>query len=179
MQNLTTEEIIKKFKPMVVSIARRYFLAGAEMEDLIQEGMIGLYKAIQSYKPNSDASFSTFANLCITRQIQSAIKQANNNKNKVLNELTFSGEDGIERMNLVVSLEPNPEDEFISTQNMKYINKQIDSNLSQFEKQVLNNYIEGLKYDQIAEKLNVSRKMVDNTLVKVRKKLGFLLKLDI
>ncbi len=179
MLNKPIDEVLKEYKPLVVLIARRYFLAGAEIEDLIQEGMIGLYKAIQSYDENNDASFKTFAVLCITRQILTAIKQSHSNKNKVLNELTIAGEDGVECMNLVVSLEPNPEDKFISQQNMLYINKQIEQNLSQFEKQVLYNYIDGLKYDQIAEKLNVKRKMVDNTLVKIRKKLEFLLKLDI
>lgn len=179
MLNLPIDEILEEYKPLVVSIARRYFLAGADFEDLIQEGMIGLYKAVQSYDEKAQASFTTFANLCITRQIQSAIKHANTNKNKVLNELTISGDDAEEKMNLIVSLEPNPEDKFISSQNMDYINKQIQTNLSQFERQVLNYYIEGLKYDDIASKLNVSRKTIDNTLVKIRKNLSFLLKLDI
>lgn len=176
MLNKPIDEVLEQYKPLVISIARRYFLAGGEIEDLIQEGMIGLYKAVQNYDEKSDASFSTFANLCITRKILSAIKHANNNNNKILNELAISGDDGENCMNLIVSLEQNPEDKFISNQNMKYINRQIDTNLSLFEKQVLNNYIEGLKYDQIADKLGVSRKQVDNTLVKIRKKLEFLLK---
>ena len=173
------EEVLEEYKPLVVSIARRYFLAGADFEDLIQEGMIGLYKAVQSFDENAQASFMTFANLCINRQIQSAIKHANTDKNKVLNELTISGDDIEEKMNLIVSLEPNPEDKFISQQNMEYINNEIAKNLSQFERQVLNYYIEGLKYDDIALKLNVTRKTIDKTLVKIRKKLTFLLKLDI
>ena len=179
MLNLPIDKVLEEYKPLVVSIARRYFLVGGDFEDLIQEGMIGLYKAVQGYDENSQASFLTFANLCITRQIQSAIKHANTKKNKVLNELTISGDDIEDKMNLIVSLEPNPEDKFISQQNMDYINKQIASNLSQFERQVLNFYIDGKKYDDIASLLNVTRKTIDNTLVKIRKKLSFLLKLDI
>ena len=179
MLNKPIDEVLVEYKPLVVSVARRYFLAGGEIEDLIQEGMIGLYKAAQNYDELGEASFTTFATLCVTRQILSAIKHANTEKNKVLNELAIAGEDGENYMNLIESLELNPEDKLISNQNMAYINKQIDMNLSLFEKQVLNNYIEGLKYDQIAEKLNVTRKQVDNTLVKIRKKLDFLSGLDI
>lgn len=170
------DEIIKKYKPLVVSIARKYFLAGAEIEDLIQEGMIGLFKAVQNYNDGMDASFATFANLCISRQIISAIKHANSDKNKVLNELSIAGDDGENTLNLIVSLEQNPEDKFISEESVKYIQGEIQKNLSYFERQILNLYIEGNRYEEIASKLNIDKKMVDNNLVKIRKKLSHLLK---
>ena len=77
------EEVLYEFKPLVTAIARRYFLTGAEPDDLVQEGMIGLYKAIQTYDESKQASFKTFASICINSQIQSAVKKQNNSKNKV------------------------------------------------------------------------------------------------
>ncbi len=167
------EKMLDEYKPLVTSVARRYFLVGAEPEDLIQEGMIGLYKAIQTFDPLKQTSFKTFALLCIKSQIQSAIKSANRNKNRVLNEVML--EDNEEQMYLVISKDPNPEDRVINREDYMQTKKEINKSLSLLEKQILKQYLLGKNYQQIADTLCLDKKSVDNGLNRIRKKLAHLL----
>ena len=146
---------------------------GSEPEDLIQEGMIGLYKAIQTFDENKQASFKTFASLCINSQIQMTIRSANRLKNKLINEIML--EDNEEKMYLVVSLEPNPEDKVINQESYDDIKKEIVSKLSLLEKQILNQFLLGKNYEEIAKTLCIDKKSVDNGLNRIRKKLIHLL----
>lgn len=166
------EKVLVEYKPLVTSIARRYFLMGAELDDLVQEGMIGLYKALQTFD-SAKSSFKTFASLCINSQIKSAIKSANNNKHKFLNEVML--EDNEEKMYLVCSEEPNPEDKVINDEDYKIVKNEIASKLSLLEKQILKQYLLGKSYDQIATILCIDKKSVDNGLNRIRKKLQHLL----
>lgn len=167
------DQVLIEYKPLVSSIARRYFLTGAEQEDLVQEGMIGLYKAIQTFDKTKQASFKTFATLCINSQIKSAVRSANRNKNKILNEVML--EDNEELMYLVLSNEPNPEDKVINKEDFDNIKKEINSKLSLLEKQILRQYLLGKNYQEIASTLCLDKKSVDNGLNRIRKKLSHLL----
>ena len=167
------ENVLSEYKPLVTSISRRYFLVGAEPEDLVQEGMIGLYKAIQTFDESKQASFKTFANLCINSQIQMTIRNANRSKNKMLNEIML--EDNEEKMYLVVLLEPNPEYKVINQENFNYVKNEIISKLSLLEKQILKQFLLGKNYAEIAKTLCLDKKSVDNGLNRIRKKLIHLL----
>lgn len=166
--NFAIEELLSLYKPLVSKIARQYFLIGGDIDDLMQEGMIGLYKAINSYDLTKQASFKTFANLCITRQIQSAIKKANANKNKVFLELVDFYND--EHLYLATNKE-NPELNYISKQNYNALQDYISKTLSSLEKTVLNYYLAGANYQLIADKLEINKKSVDNALNRIRTKL--------
>ena len=163
----TVEEVMAEYKPLVAKIAHKYFLYGGEIDDLMQEGMIGLYKAINGYDDKKQASFKTFANLCITRQIQSAIRTANSKKNVMFLDILDNSDKNFD----VASNKENPEKNLIESQNYELILNEINKNLSNKELQILNEYLEGYSYEQIAKKLNVERKSVDNALVRIRAKL--------
>ena len=167
------ESVLSEYKPLVTSISRRYFLVGAEPEDLVQEGMIGLYKAIQTFDESKQASFKTFATLCINSQIQMTIRNANRSKSKLLNEIML--EDNEEKMYLVVSMEPNPEDKVINQEDFNYVKNEIVSKLSLLEKQILKQFLLGKNYAEIAQTLCLDKKSVDNGLNRIRKKLIHLL----
>lgn len=166
------EELLTKYKSLVLTIARRYFIVGGELDDLMQEGMIGLYKAINNFDENKNASFKTFATLCIKRQIQTAIRKANTNKNKVFCEL-FDNEQ------LAILEKPsnreNPEKNIISRENYNHLNQVINQTLSKMEKSVLREYLAGKSYEQIAQILQLQKKSVDNALNRIRQKLSHLL----
>lgn len=163
----TVEEVMAEYKPLVAKIAHKYFLYGGEIDDLMQEGMIGLYKAIIGYDDKKQASFKTFANLCITRQIQSAIRTANSKKNVMFLDILDNSDKNFD----VASNKENPEKNLIENQNYELILNEINKNLSNKELQILNEYLEGYSYEQIAKKLNLERKSVDNALVRIRAKL--------
>ena len=185
-----TNELIENYKGLVNSIARRYFIVGGETEDLIQEGMIGLFNAIQSYDETSEASFKTFANLLIKRKVQSAIKSANRQKNKMLNQYITVNNQGIIVMdnNLSVTDEndekelgiyieseyPDPENSVISKEMQDFIKMEIEKKLTILEKNILELFIAGKSYAQIAKELNLNTKAVDNNLFRIRKKLSHL-----
>lgn len=168
---LNVEEYLEKYKPLVISIARRYYLVGAEMDDLVQEGMIGLYKAINTFSSNKNASFQTFANLCITRQIQTAIKNGNRLKNSFFKEIMNEDDSTLK---LLLSDEPNPEDKIIIEEDFLEVKREINAKLTKLEKLVLKKFLEGNSYEQIAEFLKISKKSVDNALNRVREKLKYL-----
>lgn len=165
--------IINKYKPLVVSLSRKYFLIGGSTEDLIQEGNIGLFKAIMSYNDNKNDSFYSFSKLCIERNLQTAISKANNTKNKVLNEFESFDADNEETFGSTAKdLNPSPEEHLISSEILQELKENIRTKLSTLEKQVLYHFIKGESYYEISENLQVSRKSVDNALKRIRTKLS-------
>lgn len=167
------EELLKRYKPLVIKIARRYFLVCGDIDDLVQEGTIGLYKAIMAYNQEKEASFLTFATLCIKRQLQSLIRKENTQKNSVFLEI-FDNED-MDKLINIPSNKENPEQVAISNQNMKYIKQEIKSQLSDFEYKVLQKYLNGMSYERIAVESETNKKSIDNALARLRAKLSHLL----
>lgn len=163
-----SNELAKKYKPLVINIAKKYYLIGGELDDLIQEGMIGLYRAILTFSFEKNAEFKTFATLCVNRQIQSAIKKANREKNKPFLDL-YSADDEI--VNYFSSTDPNPEDLAEQRETLKEFNDTINLKLSSKEREILMEYITGRTYEEIAEKLKITKKSVDNGLHRIKKKL--------
>ncbi len=172
--------IFNKYKDMVKMKTRVYFLIGADNEDIIQEGMIGLYKAIRDFKDNKNTSFKSFAELCINRQIITAIKSATRykhlplNSSISLNKSAFNDESSDETyMDLVKTTdETNPEDLVISQENKHYIEDGIDKILSDFERKVLIYYLQGKSYLEISNISGKSEKSIDNALQRVKKKIS-------
>lgn len=174
------EKLYTRYKPIVRGRARTYFLVGADREDIIQEGMIGLYKAVCDYEFDKQTSFHVFAELCITRQIITAIKRATRKKHAPLNNYVsinrpLSDEDSENERTLVDVLESSrlndPEEALIGRENYEAIAHDIRHTLTKLEKQVLSLYLEGLSYQQIADILGKSAKCVDNAIQRVKKKL--------
>lgn len=166
------EELLKKYKNMVLKIARHYYIMGGDIDDLTQEGMIGLYRAIISYEEDREATFKTFAFTCIKRQILSAIKKANSKKNQFF--LYLFDNDKLVFLDTPSNRE-NPEQNFISKENYSYINEFINKKLSKMEIQVLREYLSGESYSIIAKKLDIEKKSVDNALGRIRQKLSVVL----
>lgn len=175
--------LMEKYKSLVRQKARPLFLIGGDKDDLVQEGMIGLYKAICSYVPEKEASFKTFAELCISRYIYSAIKVSNRMKNQPLNTYisiyapAFSvnsdpGESGFMIDQELEVAERNPEDIVISKESAVSALKQLFKNLSKMETEVLNKYLDGMTYQEIAAKMNKTPKSIDNALQRIRTKLS-------
>lgn len=174
-------EIFSRYKNVVSKNCRSFFLIGGDVEDLLQEGMVGLYKAIKNYKSSKNASFLTFANLCIKRQIQSAVKRATSQKNLLLStalpigeEVSFDDDEEIGFEIIIPSNEPSPDSELISRENIKEIKQQIKEKLSQMELKVLINYLNGKNYDEISSKTGLAKKSIDNALTRIKNKLSFL-----
>ena len=178
-----TDVLMERYKEMVRSKARTYFLIGADRDDVIQEGMIGLYKAIMDYKSEKNASFHTFAQLCVIRQILSAVRVSSRLKHLPLNEYIslnrpVNDEDGKETTMLDLLPDPNgcsPEDILMSIEERKRLDKQIDTSLSPLERRVLRLFLQGLDYIEIAEKIEKSPKSVDNALQRVKQKISRML----
>ena len=172
--------LICKYKDLVNSKANKYFIIGAEKEDIVQEGLIGLYKAIKDYKPDKQNSFKSFANLCIERQLITAIKSSNRQKHMPLNSYlslnmtAFENEDGNNDTQIVDVLEntviEDPLDTITKKEYFSSVENVIDSSLSDFEKKVLNRYVQGESYVKIAERLDAPVKSVDNAIQRIRKK---------
>ena len=169
--------LLEKYRTLVSMKANRFFLIGAETDDMLQEGMIGLFKAMQSFDLEKNNSFKTFANLCVERQLITAIKTSNRQKHIPLNSsfsLNSSAFDDNDDTTVLEVLETNfvedPLDTITKREYMEFIESRIDKNLSKFEKQVLEKYIEGESYIDIAEKLNSPVKSIDNAIQRIRKK---------
>ncbi|MGL4606081.1 MAG: RNA polymerase sporulation sigma factor SigH [Eubacteriaceae bacterium] len=170
--------ILQKFRKDVLRKARSYFLVGGDHEDLIQEGMIGLLKAIWDYRSDRDAGFGTFANLCIERQIQMAINTANRQKHMPLNN-SVSIYTPISDKDTEVSIidqlpektNEEPSAKLIMEEELKHLLNEVRRELSDFEKKVLSYYIQGASYCEISQALSCSNKSVDNALQRVKKKL--------
>lgn len=170
------EELLKRNKPLINQIVRKYFLIGAELEDLMQEGMIGLYRAIVTFKDDKDVNFKTYARVCIERAVLNAIKIANSKKNMPLNNSVSlfeeSQDEDEEEFFYHAYDETNPESILISKEKYEKLFDLTTQNLSLFEKNVLKLYLEGLTYVEIAEKLDKSTKSVDNGLTRIKAKIS-------
>lgn len=172
------EYLINKYKNFVRAKARTYFLIGADREDIIQEGMIGLYKAIRDYRVDRQASFRAFAEICVTRQIITAIKTATRQKHIPLNSYVslnkpvFDEESERTLAEVVTTGKAsNPEDLFINQENLMDIESTMHRILSPLEQRVVNLYLEGKSYVEIADQLGRHVKSVDNALQRVKRKL--------
>ena len=161
--------LMDKYKPMVRKKARAMYLLGGENEDLIQEGMLGLFKAVRDYKPGKEASFATFAGLCIDRQMYSAVASSQRQKHQPLNSFVSLSEPVSEQELRLVD-EETPEEIMISRENVIGMHERIKERLSKFEYQVLELYLKGYDYTQIAEKLGKQPKAIDNALQRIRSK---------
>ncbi len=175
---MATECILARYKNLVRSRARMYFLAGADKEDLIQEGMIGLFKAIRDFDEKRPASFSGFAELCIKRQILTAVKTATRQKHMPLNSYVSlnnpvhdSDAEGYLADVLPGGEETDPEHLFIVRENAEFLNERMEELLSTLEKSVLALYLEGKSYQEISKILNKNPKSIDNALQRVKKKM--------
>ena len=181
------ETLIKRYKNFVLAKSRSYFLVGADREDIVQEGMIGLYKAVRDYKIERLASFRAFAELCITRQIITAIKAATRQKHQPLNTYIslnkpiYNEESDRTLLDILKGGKlSNPEALFISNETYDLIESEIASMLSDLEFDVLQEYLDGKSYQKIADNLDKHVKSVDNALQRVKRKLEvFLEKHDI
>lgn len=170
-----TEYLLKKYSPLVKKSIRTLYLIGADTEDLSQEGMIGLFKAIQNYKSERDTSFYTYAKICIDRQIYSAIKASNRKKHSPLNSyISFYANAGEGETELIDNLEAgndsNPEHVVLDRENTSLFQKQLENILSKLEKEVLHQYMAGKSYSDIASTLGKSTKSVDNAIQRIREK---------
>ncbi len=166
--------LMEKYKHCVRSEANAMFLIGGETEDLIQEGMIGLFKAIRDYDPGQESSFYSFARLCIRRQMYTAIKASNRQKNQPLNTyVPFADADGESGMELTAD-GSNPEEQVISREYTRVFMERLNRELSRMEQEVLDLYLEGENYTKIAEILGKSPKSIDNTLQRIKKKVKLL-----
>ncbi|QNO16646.1 RNA polymerase sporulation sigma factor SigH [Alkalicella caledoniensis] len=173
-----TEYIINKYKNFVRSKARSYFLIGADREDIIQEGMIGLYKAIRDFKGDKLTSFKSFAELCVTRQIITAIKTATRQKHIPLNSYVslnkpiFDEDSDRTLLDILSGIKiTDPEELMINQEEYIDIEKKMGEILSGLERKVLMLYLEGKSYQEIAEELRRHVKSIDNALQRVKRKL--------
>ena len=171
------EELINNYKEIVNMKIGKYFIVGAEKEDIFQEGMIGLYKAIKSYDTSKQNSFKTFANLCIERQLITAIKTSNRQKHLPLNSYLSLNNNAYDDENNVSLIDifnsktiEDPLDTITKKEYYKLVEDKIEATLSDFEKEVLNSYAKGESYVKIAEKLNAPVKSIDNAIQRIRKK---------
>lgn len=179
--------IMDKYKNLVRKNAGSMYILGADREDLIQEGMIGLFKAVRDYDSGRDVSFFTFADLCVSRQMYTAVQASSRKKHMPLNTyISFyshqrqNEEAGQEQMELASILpsgqESNPEERIIDQENVEAIGMVIEKELSSFEKQVLDLYMTGMNYHQIARVLGRDDKSTDNALQRIKHKLKKALK---
>jgi len=176
---IATDYLINKYKNFVKSRARTYFLIGADKEDIIQEGMIGLYKAMRDYNSDKLASFKGFAEICITRQIITAIKTATRQKHIPLNSYVSLNrpayDDESERMMIDLIAEKenfDPEEIMITKEHFSTMLKKMSTVLSKFEWKVMNLFLDGKSYSEIAKKLDKSEKSIDNALQRIKKKVA-------
>lgn len=166
--------ILKEYKKLIYLNIRNYFLVGADQDDLLQEGTIGLLKAIKNYSEGK-ASFKTFATLCIRRQILTAVRSSTAKKNSALNEASGNNletEDGHEDYpkELYSNVRYNPEAIFLSKEKIMEFQDFVEHNFSPFERQVFNYMIKGFSYKEIAEELEKTPKVIDNSFQRIKRK---------
>lgn len=176
--SFATEYLLKKYKNLVRQRARTYFLAGADRDDLVQEGMIGLYKAVRDFDFEKNAAFKSFAELCIKRQIITAVKASTRKKHIPLNSYVSLSKPVFddERDSCLEELlsemnQTDPEEIFFRKENAAAMDEKIEQVLSKLEKQVLSFYLEGKSYLEIAEIMNRPPKSIDNALQRIKKKM--------
>lgn len=172
------EYLINKYKNFVKAKAKSYFLVGADKEDIYQEGMIGLYKAIRDFRPDKLSSFKAFAELCITRQIITAIKTATRQKHIPLNTYVslnkpiYDEESDRTLLDILSAVKvSDPEELVISREEVTNMENEIEGALSELELEVLNSYLQGKSYQEIACDLDRHSKSIDNALQRVKRKL--------
>lgn len=181
-ENAAMEYLLEKYKPLVRQKTRKLFLIDGDKDDLIQEGMIGLFKAVRDYQVGKDAAFRTFADLCISRQLYSAIKKSNRLKNQPLNSYVsiysdeFSDADELAGDRTVISSGSdniaNPEAIMIDRENAIDMQNKMFDKLSKMEREVLKRYLEGMTYQEIAADIEKSPKSIDNALQRIKGKIG-------
>lgn len=167
--------ILDKYKPLVRKRANALYLIGGDTDDLIQEGMIGLFKAIRDYSPKHEASFYHFADLCIARQMYTAVEASRRKKHAPLNSYISLyddfGEGGVALADVLTGkADENPEHMLINRENFEQKLEKLSENLSKMEKQVFDYMLEGLNYRQIAEKMGKSPKAIDNAIQRMKGK---------
>ena len=172
------EDLLRFFKPKVIAISREYFLIGADIDDLIQEGMIGLYKAINIYDKTKNKNFSAFASLCIHRQLQNAVKNANRIKNSPLNSyLPINYYGGIDLDDdhsikvIIVDDNSDIEKEYIDKELKAIVISKVKDKLTEQQFAMLKMFLNGSTYANMAECFDISIKQVDNTLQAIKRKL--------
>lgn len=170
------DELISRYRGLVRAKARRFYLSGGEHEDLIQEGMIGLFKAIRDFDAEKKVLFRFFASMCISRQLATALSASNRSKHIPLNSyISFymtTGEDNEELKDKLDTGDLSPEDILIDKENFDDLNIKIEKLLSKMEFSVLELFIEGVSYDKIAETVGCDIKAVDNALQRIKRKLS-------
>ena len=177
------EYILNKYRPLVRKCTRGFYITGADSEDLNQEAMIGLYKALRDYSTDKGAKFSTFAKICIDRQIKTAIKTAERQKHKILNEAIYLSDptptknnlSDVEKtenyMDIIADKQAkNPADIIMHDEESRSLLKEIEESLSTLELKVLKLYMQGISYTRIAAIMSRDEKSIDNTLQRIRKK---------
>ncbi len=177
-ESMAMDRICDKYKVMVRSKAKSMFILGADRDDLIQEGMLGLFKAVRDYDMGRDASFYTFAELCINRQMYTAVQASQRKKHQPLNtyiSLDHSEDDEKEQSALETQfldkMGMSPEQVVLDKERVEYLNQLIAQELSDFEKQVLDLYLTGMSYSQIARVLGKDEKSTDNALQRLKAKI--------
>ncbi len=174
------DRIIRRYHGFVRLKASSYFLMGGDSDDLIQEGLVGLYKAVRDYRTDRESSFRNFAELCITRQIITAVKTATRNKHTPLNQyVSFSatpasslGEEPTLDETLAGPSSREPANRAISTEELRSLVDCLSTVLSELESAVLSYYLDGHPYEEIGERLDCDAKTVDNALQRVKRKVG-------
>jgi RNA polymerase sporulation-specific sigma factor len=175
------DRLVRRYYGFVRLKASSYFLAGGDGDDLVQEGLVGLYKAVRDYRTDRESSFRNFAELCITRQIITAVKTSTRNKHTPLNEyVSFSqtpaasGGDGDPTLDELLPgpTAHDPANQVISTEELHSLVACLSSVLSELESSVLSLYLDGYSYESIAERLACDTKTVDNALQRVKRKVG-------
>lgn len=181
-EDTAMEYLLEKYKPLVRQKTRKLFLIDGDKDDLIQEGMIGLFKAVRDYQVGKDTSFRTFAELCISRQLYSAIKKSNRLKNQPLNsyisiysdEFNDAGELAGDRTVISSGTDniANPEAIVIGRENAVDMQNKMFDKLSKMEREVLKRYLEGMTYQEIASDMEKTPKSIDNALQRIKGKIG-------
>jgi RNA polymerase sporulation-specific sigma factor len=175
------DRIVRRYYGFVRLKASSYFLAGGDADDLIQEGLVGLYKAVRDYRTDRESSFRNFAELCITRQIITAVKTATRNKHAPLNQyVSFSSSpaaasgDGEPTLDEIIPGSPvhDPVNQVISSEELRALVTCISTVLSELESRVLSLYLDGRSYEEVGQRIGCDCKTVDNALQRVKRKVG-------
>lgn len=182
--NACCEALIDRYKNLAKKISRRYFLTGADEDDIYQEAMIGLFKGYLNYKISDKSDFKKFASLCINRQIQTAIKTANRQKNKILSEaISLNNQGGFKIADeeddegifyIIPSNAPMADEDLITKETLGEVLDQINKLLSEYEKQILFLYLDGQSYKEIALAQEKSVKSVENALTRIKSKISLI-----
>ena len=164
------EQLLEKYKPLVRARARELFLTGGDQDDLLQEGMLGLFKAIRHYDPAEGASFAGYARLLISRQLYSAIESTNRQKHRALNTSIPMSDLEEQQEDALLGTVASPEAILLDEERTRELRESIDKALSPMERKVLDIYLQGYDYRQIAEEMGRPPKSIDNALQRIRAK---------